>query len=245
MTRLKHVAPTPPPPPNFTSELPDLDKMPKTPRVAAISEAELYKLKAQEALANREANPFQIVAPMMENQFNNQIEAGKINVSEIIDEEIRPSTPDFDTEMWEIDEEQVKIVKDLFNELGRIFGRCSPHGATNLEVIASLGKNFMWNMLQSDWADVPIKGVTMRSMARSLTTEREKEMAEMSKDVVMGDGTNKENAKKKGKKVRIQESSKESDTPKVGSPIKVSGVPKPLPNPIQPVASKRADIRKW
>ncbi|EKM74599.1 hypothetical protein AGABI1DRAFT_133078 [Agaricus bisporus var. burnettii JB137-S8] len=57
-------------PPNLTSELPDLDKTPKTPRVAAISEAELYKLKAQEALASREANPFQTVAPMTENQFN-------------------------------------------------------------------------------------------------------------------------------------------------------------------------------
>ncbi|KAF7762000.1 hypothetical protein Agabi119p4_9992 [Agaricus bisporus var. burnettii] len=54
-------------PPNIMSELPDLDKTPKTPRVAAISEAELYKLKAQEALAAKEANPFQIIAPMTEN----------------------------------------------------------------------------------------------------------------------------------------------------------------------------------
>ncbi|EKM74510.1 hypothetical protein AGABI1DRAFT_133178 [Agaricus bisporus var. burnettii JB137-S8] len=231
-------------PPNLTSELPDLDKTPKTPRVATILEAELYKLKAQEALASREANPFQIIAPMTENQFNGQIDAGKTNVSDIVDEEIRSSTPDFDTEMWEIDKEQVKIVKDLFNELGRIFGRCSPHGATNLEVIAALGKNFMWNMLQSDWVDVPIKGVTMKSMARSLIMEREKEMIETCKDIVMGDEMNKELAKGKSKKVHIEEASRESNNSKMGSPIKVSGVPKPLPKPVQPVVSKRVGANK-
>ncbi|KAF7761987.1 hypothetical protein Agabi119p4_9979 [Agaricus bisporus var. burnettii] len=230
-------------PPNLMSELPDLDKTPKTPRVAAISEAELYKLKAQEALASREADPFQTTAPITENQFKDQIDAGKTNVGDIVDEEIRSSTPDFDTEMWEIDEEQVKIVKDLFNELGRIFGRCSPHGATNPEVIAALGKNFMWNMLQSDWADVPIKGVTMRSMAKHLTMEREEEMKE-TKDVEMRDQTNKEMPKNKGKKVRIEEASRESNAPKIGSPIKVSGVPKPLPIPTQPVVSKRAGTKK-
>ncbi|EKM74029.1 hypothetical protein AGABI1DRAFT_95919, partial [Agaricus bisporus var. burnettii JB137-S8] len=218
-------------PPNLMSELPDLDKTPRTPRVAAISEAELYKIKAQEALARREADPFQTTAPITENQFKDQIDAGKTNVGDIVDEEIRSSTPDFDTEMWEIDEEQVKIVKDLFNELGRIFGRCSPHGATNPEVIAALGKNFMWNMLQSDWADVPIKGVTMRSMARSLTMEREKEMIETCKDIVMEDETNKEKPKNKGKKVRIEEASRESNAPKIGSPIK-------------PVVSKRAGTKK-
>ncbi|KAF7762620.1 hypothetical protein Agabi119p4_9213 [Agaricus bisporus var. burnettii] len=112
-------------PPNPTSELPDLDKTPKTPRVTALSEAELYKIKAQEELAARAADPFQTTAPIMESQFNDQINAGKSKTGDIVDEEIRSSTPDFDTEMWEIDEEQVDIVKDLFNKLGSIYGRCS------------------------------------------------------------------------------------------------------------------------
>ncbi|KAF7760454.1 hypothetical protein Agabi119p4_11130 [Agaricus bisporus var. burnettii] len=208
-------------PPNLVSELPDLDKTPKTPRVAALSEAELYKLKAQEALATRAADPFQTNTPMMEPQFNAQIDASKIVAGDIVDEEIRSSTPDFDTEMWEIEEEQVKIVKDLFNELGHIFGRCSPHAATNPEVIASLGKNFMWNFLQTDWADVPIKGTTVRNMARSLTMEREEEMKEVNKDVEMIDETSKVPPKGKGKRVRIEEEvPKESSAPRIGSPIK-------------------------
>lgn len=163
---------------NLVSELPDLDKTPKTPRVAVLSEAELYKLKAQEGLAAKETDPFQSGAPMTEAQFNNQIDAGKEKAGDIVDDEIRPSTPDFDTEMWEIEEEQVDIVKNLFNELGQIFSRCSPHAATNPEAIAFYSKNFMWNILQSDWADVPIKGTTMRKMARSITMEREEEMKE-------------------------------------------------------------------
>lgn len=64
-------------PPNLVAELPDLDKTPRTPHIAAISEAELYKLKAQEEFAARVADPFQVGAPMTESQFNAQMSTGK------------------------------------------------------------------------------------------------------------------------------------------------------------------------
>ncbi|KAF7762602.1 hypothetical protein Agabi119p4_9195 [Agaricus bisporus var. burnettii] len=102
----------------------------------------------------------------------------------------------------------------------------------------------MWNFLQSDWADVLIKGTSMRSMAKGLIMDREKEMLETCKDIVMEDETSKKPAESKGKKVQIEEDPRESNAPKVGSPIKVSGVPKLLPKPIQPVASKRVEANK-
>ncbi|XP_006454897.1 hypothetical protein AGABI2DRAFT_140729 [Agaricus bisporus var. bisporus H97] len=60
-----------------------------TPHVVVMSEAELYKLKAQEELAVREVDPFQTGAPMTESQFNAQIDAGKEKAGDIVDEEIR------------------------------------------------------------------------------------------------------------------------------------------------------------
>ncbi|XP_006459183.1 hypothetical protein AGABI2DRAFT_116154 [Agaricus bisporus var. bisporus H97] len=85
--------------------LPDLDKTPTTPRVMQITEAEAYVLKVR--AANDMDSHVMTGISMSSSQFEENVNKSKDLVGEIVDEEIRSSSPDLLSEPWTFSKEQI------------------------------------------------------------------------------------------------------------------------------------------
>jgi hypothetical protein len=150
-------------PPNVPGSLPDPELTPKSPRVAVATEAEVYKLRVMaqtEDASNALFNPPDV--PITNTEFYCHIGESKTNTGDIVDKEIRGSSPAFEELMFTFGDSEIEVVFEKFSEIGRMFGRITPHQSTNPEVLASIAKDFFSSFTASDWSLVPVDGVSIK-----------------------------------------------------------------------------------
>jgi hypothetical protein len=154
-------------PPNVPGSLPDLNLTPRSPRVAQATEAELYKLRQTAILENRDHDNDLFTAESIPTpQFQTQIDQAKAITGEIVDEDIRGSSPVLPEEPWTFGPKEVKEVREAFQHISRMFGSISPHMSTNPELLAEVAKDFLARFVSTEWADVKIRGSNIKDMFR-------------------------------------------------------------------------------
>jgi hypothetical protein len=152
-------------PPNVPGSLPDPELTPKSPRVAVATKVEVYKLRVMaqtEDESNALFNPSNV--PITNTEFYTHIGQSKTNTGDIVDEEIRGSSPAFDESMLTFGDPEIEVVYEKFSEIGQLFGRISPRQSTNPEVLASIAKDFFSSFTALDWSLVPVDGVSIKGM---------------------------------------------------------------------------------
>jgi hypothetical protein len=232
-------------PPNVPGSLPDPELTPKSPRVAVATEAEVYKLRVMaqtEDASNALFNPSDV--PITNMEFYTHIGQSKTITGDIVDEEIRGSSPAFDESMFTFGDPEIEVVYEKFSEIGRLFGRITPRQSTNLEVLASIAKDFFSSFTASDWSLVPVDGVSIKGMLgkeakfwrkkvtfqeKTLTNDPPADPAPSAMEVDSSPPRITVSQKGKGKAIPTPTPPKAVAPIKPASPIKVSAVPRPLP----------------
>jgi hypothetical protein len=233
-------------PPNVPGSLPDPELTPKSPRVAVATNAEVYKLRVMaqtEDESNALFNPSDV--PITNTEFYAHVGQSKTNTGDIVDEEIRGSSPAFDESMFTFGDPEIEVVYEKFSEIGRLFGRITPRQSTNPEVLASIAKDFFSSFTASDWSLVPVDGVSIKGMLgkeakfwqKKVTFERESastnnppaDPAPSAMEVDSSPPRITTSQKGKGKAILTPTPPKAAAPIKPASPIKVSAVPRPLP----------------
>jgi hypothetical protein len=154
-------------PPNVPGSLPDPNLTPRSPRVAQATEAELYKLRQTAILEDRDRDHDLFAAESIPTpQFQAQIDQAKATTGEIVDEDIRGSSPILPEEPWTFGPKEVKEVREAFQHIGRMFGSISPHMSTNPELLAEVAKDFLARFVSTEWADVKVRGSNIKDMFR-------------------------------------------------------------------------------
>ncbi|XP_006462024.1 hypothetical protein AGABI2DRAFT_118874 [Agaricus bisporus var. bisporus H97] len=155
-------------PPRTHEFLPDLDKTPTTPRVMKITEAEAYALKVR--AANDTDSHIMTGVNMSSNQFEENINKSKEMVGEIVDEEIRSSSPDLPSEPWTFTDDQVVGFRENLNRILNSMARITPRMATNPDAIARELALFVSRIINSEWADVNVGQMSIASAIREAAT---------------------------------------------------------------------------
>ncbi|XP_006458391.1 hypothetical protein AGABI2DRAFT_115420 [Agaricus bisporus var. bisporus H97] len=155
-------------PPRTHEVLPDLDKTPTTPRVMKITEAEAYVLKVR--AANDTDSHIMTGVSMSSNQFEENVNKSKEIVGEIVDEEIRSSSPDLPSEPWTFTEDQVMGFRENLNGILNSMARITPRIATNPDAIARELALFVSRIINSEWADVNVGHMSIASAIREAAT---------------------------------------------------------------------------
>jgi hypothetical protein len=241
-------------PPNVPGSLPDPELTPKSPRVAVATKAEVYKLRVlaqTEDESNTLFNPSDV--PITNTEFYTHVGQSKINTGDIVDEEIRGSSPAFDETMFTFGDPEIEVVYEKFSEIGRLFGRITPRQSTNPEVLASIAKDFFSSFTASDWSLVPVDGVSIKGMLgkeakfwrKKVTFQKEASTndppADLAPSVMEVDSSPPRitaSQKGKGRAIPTPTPPKAAVPTKPASPIKISAVPRPLlTNPGPPKAT--------
>ncbi|EKM73570.1 hypothetical protein AGABI1DRAFT_134500, partial [Agaricus bisporus var. burnettii JB137-S8] len=157
-------------PPRTHEVLPDLDKTPTTPRVMKITEAEAYALKVR--AANDTDSHIMTGVSMSTNQFEENVNKSKESVGEIVDEEIRSSSPDLPSEPWTFSEDQVAGFRENLNGILNSMARITPRMATNPDAIAFELAKFVGRLINSEWAEVKVGHESIASVIREAATYR-------------------------------------------------------------------------
>ncbi|XP_006462023.1 hypothetical protein AGABI2DRAFT_118872 [Agaricus bisporus var. bisporus H97] len=155
-------------PPRTHKVLPDLDKTPTTPRVMKITEAEAYALKVR--AANDTDSHIMTGVNMSSNQFEENVNKSKEMVGEIVDEEIRSSSPDLPSDPWTFTDDQVMGFRENLNRILNSMARVTPRMATNPDVIAKELALFVSRIINSEWADVNVGHMSIASAIREAAT---------------------------------------------------------------------------
>jgi hypothetical protein len=219
-------------PPNVPGSLPDPELTPKSPRVTTSTEAEVYKLQA---LASMEGNkdPFYVPPPAITSeQFEAHVHQSKENTGDIVDKDIRESSPAIIDEKVTFGTSEVQVVQRKFKEIGRMFGGISPHMATNPEILAEIMLEFFGGFVSHDWANVPVHGLTLKTMMRKYN--RRVTIVEPTRDPAPSNAMEVDSstpripaaAKGKGKAIPTPPLAKAAVPTKPASPIKISAIPK-------------------
>jgi hypothetical protein len=155
-------------PPNVPGSLPDPNLTPRSPRVAQATEAELYKLRQTAILEDRDRDHDIFSAESIPTpQFQTQIDQSKEIVGEIVDEEIRASSPMLPDEIVTFGPAEVKAVREAFQTVSRMFGSISPNMATNPELLVEVAKSFFGRFVSTEWADVKDHGSSIKDLFRT------------------------------------------------------------------------------
>jgi hypothetical protein len=155
-------------PPNVPGSLPDPNLTPRSPRVAQATEAELYKLRQTAILEDRDRDNDLFAAESIPTpQFQTQIDQAKAITGEIVDEDIRDSSPILPKAPWTFGPKEVKEVREAFQHISRMFGSISPHMSTNPELLAEVAKDFLARFVSTEWADVKVRGTNIKDMFRT------------------------------------------------------------------------------
>ncbi|EKM73857.1 hypothetical protein AGABI1DRAFT_96036, partial [Agaricus bisporus var. burnettii JB137-S8] len=157
-------------PPRTHEVLPDLDKTPTTPRVMKITEAEAYALKVR--AANDTDSHIMTGVSISTNQFEGNVNKSKESVGEIVDEEIRSSTPDLPSEPWTFSDDQVAGFRENLNGILNSMARITPRMATNPDAIAIELAKFVGRLINSEWAEVKVGHESIVSVIREAATYR-------------------------------------------------------------------------
>ncbi|XP_006459852.1 hypothetical protein AGABI2DRAFT_116799 [Agaricus bisporus var. bisporus H97] len=157
-------------PPRTHEVLPDLDKTPTTPRVMKVTEAEAYALKVR--AANDLDNQVMTGVSMSSNQFEENVNKSKEVVGEIVDEEIRSSSPDLPSEPWTFSDDQVAGFRENLNGILNSMARITPRMATNPDAIAFELAKFVGRLINSEWAEVKVGHESIASVIREAATYR-------------------------------------------------------------------------
>ncbi|EKM73707.1 hypothetical protein AGABI1DRAFT_134223, partial [Agaricus bisporus var. burnettii JB137-S8] len=157
-------------PPRTHEVLPDLDKTPTTPRVMKITEAEAYALKVR--AANDKDSQVMTGVSMSSNQFEENVNKSKDVVGEIVDEDIRSSTPDLPSEPWTFSDDQIAGFRENLNGILNSIARITPRMATNPDAIAFELAKFMGRLINSEWAEVKVGHESIVSVIREAATYR-------------------------------------------------------------------------
>jgi hypothetical protein len=240
-------------PPNIPRSLPDPELTPKSPRVAAATEAEVYKLQAMAQMEDESNALFNPTAvPITNTEFYTHVGQSKVNTGDIVDEEIRHSSPAFDKLAFTFGDAEIEVVYEKFSEIGCMFGHISPHQSTNPEVLATIAKDFFSSFTSSDWSLVPVDGQSIKAMLsknaefwrKKVTFDDEVAVPGIPSNAMEVDSSTPHipaELKGKGKAVPTPTPPKAAAPIKPASPIKVSAVPRPLP--INPGPSKAAGTK--
>jgi hypothetical protein len=155
-------------PPNVPGSLPDPNLTPRSPRVAQATEAELYKLRQTAILEDRDRDHDDLFTAesIPTPQFQTQIDQAKAITGDIVDENIRGSSPILPEEPWTFGPKEVKEVREAFQHISRMFGSISPHMSTNPELLAEVAKDFLARFVSTEWADVKVHGSNIKDMFR-------------------------------------------------------------------------------
>jgi hypothetical protein len=155
-------------PPNVPGSLPDPNLTPRSPRVAQATEAELYKLRQTAILEDRDRDHDIFSAESIPTpQFQTQIDQSKEIVGEIVDEEIRVSSPMLPEEIVTFGPAEVKAVREAFQNVSRMFGSISPNMATNPKLLVEVAKSFFGRFVATEWADVKDHGSSIKDLFRT------------------------------------------------------------------------------
>ncbi|XP_006458386.1 hypothetical protein AGABI2DRAFT_141244 [Agaricus bisporus var. bisporus H97] len=132
-------------PPRTHEVLPDLNKTPTTPR--------LTRSKSE-----RQTTDSHVMTgvSMSSNQFEENVNKSKEIVGEIIDEEIRSSSPDLPSEPWTFTDDQIAGFRENLTGILTSMARITPRMATNLDAIAKELAIFISKIIDSEWADVRV-----------------------------------------------------------------------------------------
>ncbi|KAF7779141.1 hypothetical protein Agabi119p4_3486 [Agaricus bisporus var. burnettii] len=149
---------------------PPAELMTTTPRVMKITEAEAYALKVR--AANDTDSHIMTGVSMSTNQFEENVNKSKESVGEIVDEEIRSSSPDLPSEPWTFSEDQVAGFRENLNGILNSMARITPRMATNLDVIAKELALFVSKIINSEWAEVNVGHMSIASAIREAATYR-------------------------------------------------------------------------
>jgi hypothetical protein len=155
-------------PPNVPGSLPDPNLTPRSPRVAQATEAELYKIRQTAILEDRDRDHDIFSAEsILTPQFQTQIDQSKEIVGEIVDEDIRPSSPMLPDEIVTFGPAEVKAVREAFRKVSGMFGTISPNMATNPEILVEVAKEFFGQFVATEWADVKDHGSSIKDVFRT------------------------------------------------------------------------------
>jgi hypothetical protein len=207
------------------------------------TEAEIYRLKALAEMKEKAATAYfnpPSVPPMTNTEFYAHIGESKTNTGNIVDEEIRPSSPAFDETMFTFGDPEIDVVHEKFHEISRMFGRISPHQSTNPEVLVTIAQDFFSSFISSNWALVPIKGMSIKGMLtkhfkrvsfKDPAPSTAPPPAPEAMEVDLLTPYIPAELKDKGKAVPPPAPPKAAAPVKPASPIKISAVPRPFPQP--------------
>jgi hypothetical protein len=198
------------------------------------TEAELYKLMQSAILEDRDRDRDIFSAESIPTpQFQAQIDQSKEIVGEIVDEEIRASSPMLPEEIVTFGPAEVKAVREAFQNVSRMFGSISPNMATNPKLLVEVAKSFFGRFVATEWADVKDHGSSIKDLFRTYHKYEKRVRIEEPVPTAMEVDPSPPRipaaAKGKGKAVPTPTPAKETAPIKPASPIKVSAVPRPLP----------------
>jgi hypothetical protein len=155
-------------PPNVPGSLPDPNLTLCSPCVAQATEAELYKLRQTAILEECDRDHDLFTAESIPTpQFQAQIDQSKEIVGEIIDEEIRTSSPALPDEPYTFGPAKVKSVREAFQTVSRMFSSISPNMPTNPKLLVEVAKSFFGRFIATEWADIKDHGSSIKDMFRS------------------------------------------------------------------------------
>ncbi|EKM74169.1 hypothetical protein AGABI1DRAFT_133555 [Agaricus bisporus var. burnettii JB137-S8] len=103
---------------------------------------------------------------MSTNQFEENVNKSKEIVGEIVDEEIRSSSPDLPSKPWTFSDDQVKGFRENLNGILNSMARVTPRMATNLGGITKELALFVSRIINSEWADVNVGKMSITSAIR-------------------------------------------------------------------------------
>ncbi|EKM73785.1 hypothetical protein AGABI1DRAFT_134096, partial [Agaricus bisporus var. burnettii JB137-S8] len=109
---------------------------------------------------------------MSTNQFEENVNKSKESVGEIVDEEIRSSSPDLPSEPWTFSEDQVAGFRENLNGILNSMARITPRMATNPDAIAFELAKFVGRLINSEWAEVKVGHESIASVIREAATYR-------------------------------------------------------------------------
>ncbi|EKM73457.1 hypothetical protein AGABI1DRAFT_134735, partial [Agaricus bisporus var. burnettii JB137-S8] len=109
---------------------------------------------------------------MSSNQFEENVNKSKDVVGEIVDEDIRSSTPDLPSEPWTFSDDQIAGFRENLNGILNSMARITPRMATNPDAIAFELAKFMGRLINSEWAEVKVGHESIVSVIREAATYR-------------------------------------------------------------------------
>jgi hypothetical protein len=134
----------------------DLDKTPRSPVIKKVNRSEIDNIKSKQ---KEDANMFQVSKPIHLEEFDIQMKNSVKNTDYVTVQGYEEQSSPVGIEGgYVIEERQDKFVKQIWGEIYKIYGKCSPNMVKNLEVWAELVHRFLDLLLSGDWANVKVKG---------------------------------------------------------------------------------------